>query len=339
MLEAVAKYCPEIYAFCMKAYTCQPTIKLAKYCPEIYAFCMKAYTCQTTIKCNDHTIISATGTQQGDPLDALLFCLALQPVLEQVSNELNIGYLDDVALGGLVSDVDNDVDMIRREAGRLGLELNDSECEIIYTDHTDLDFNLFPSISGFVHVAADDASLLGSPLCSGAGLKSVLESKCNELQITISRLHLLNSHYALCIIKNCISVPKFMHILRTARCFDNDLLLRFDSILRDGLISILNVSFSHSQWQQASLPVRDGGLGIRTAYSLASSAFLASAVSTLALQNRIFPRISDLNDTAFEDCLAFWSDSTYSVPLVEPVSHKQRAWEWGCWLHSRYTFF
>ena len=116
-----------------------------------------------------------------------------------------------------------------------------------------------------------------------------------------------------------------MHILRTARCFDNVWLLRFDSILRDGLISILNVSFTHSQWQRASLPVKDGGLGVRTAYSLASSAFLASAVGTLALQNRIVPRISELTDTAFEDCLAFWSDSTSSVSLTKPMSH-ERLW-------------
>ena len=125
---------------------------VAKDCPEIYAFCMKAYTCQPTIKFNDHTIISATGMQQGDPLGALLFCLALQPVLEQVTSELNIGYLDDVTHGGVVSDVDNDVDMIRREAGKLGLELNDARCEIIYTDHTDIDFNFYPSISRFVHI-------------------------------------------------------------------------------------------------------------------------------------------------------------------------------------------
>ena len=91
------------------------------------------------------------------------------------------------------------------------------------------------------------------------------------------------------------------------------------------LISILNVSFTHSQWQQDSLPDRDGGLGIRTAYSLASSAIFSSAVGTLALQNHIVPRISELTDTAFEGCLVFWSDSTSSVPLIEPMSHKQRS--------------
>ena len=56
-------------------------------------------------------------------------------------------------------------------------------------------------------------------------------------------------------------------------------------------------------------------------------AFLASAAGTLALQNRTMPRISDLNNTAFEDCLAFWSDSTSSVSLIEPMSHKQLAWD------------
>ena len=55
------------------------------------------------------------------------------------------------------------------------------------------------------------------------------------------------------------------------------------------------------------MQIRDGGLGVSTAYSLASSAFLALAVGTLVLQNRILSRISDLNDTVFGEYLAFWS--------------------------------
>ena len=65
-----------------------------------------------------------------------------------------------------------------------------------------------------------------------------------------------------------------MHILRTARCFDAPLVLRFGCILRDLECQLLSFSV-----KQANLSVRNGGLGW-TAYSLASSAFLASAVST-----------------------------------------------------------
>ena len=47
----------------------------------------------------------------------------------------------------------------------------------------------------------------------------------------------------------------------------------------------------HQQWSmlQASLRVRNGGLGIRRAEMLATSAFLASAAYTLQFQNKILP--------------------------------------------------
>ena len=48
-------------------------------------------------------------------------------------------------------------------------------------------------------------------------------------------------------------------------------------------------------------------------------------MSTLALQNLILPRIADKRDTAFDDCLEFWSNATSAAPLAEPASHKQRA--------------
>ena len=145
----------------------------AKYAPEIFAFCRNAYIGQPSIMFNDHTITSATGTQQGDPLGALLFCITLQPVLEKVTCELNIGYLDDVTLDGVISDVDRDVGMICLEAGKLGLVLNDVKCELI--SHVS---NIsHASFSCFSIVSPDNAALLGSPLSCGACLNTVLSSK------------------------------------------------------------------------------------------------------------------------------------------------------------------
>ena len=38
--------------------------------------------------------------------------------------------------------------------------------------------------------------------------------------------------------------------------------------------------------------------------------------------------------------MVFWSDNTSFVSLIEPISHKQRAWGWcGCWLYSGISFF
>ena len=59
------------------------------------------------------------------------------------------------------------------------------------------------------------------------------------------------------------------------------------STLRSAFSHITNSEVSDSQWLQASLPVKEGGIGIRRAASLALLAFLASAASTASLQNSI----------------------------------------------------
>jgi len=48
----------------------------------------------------------------------------------------------------------------------------------------------------------------------------------------------------------------------------------FDSLLRSALTRIANTDISDSQWSQASLPIKDGGLGIRQVHSLALPAYL-----------------------------------------------------------------
>ena len=75
-----------------------------------------------------------------------------------------------------------------------------------------------------------------------------------------------------------------IYILRTFPCAINPLLRQFDMVLKNGLEKILNVQLSDTQWKQASLPVHMGRLGVRSAYILTPSAFLASAAATLHLQ-------------------------------------------------------
>jgi len=111
----------------------------------------------------------------------------------------------------------------------------------------------------------------------------------------ICRLSLLQSHDALVLSKNSLSMPKLLYTLRTLYCSDNTLLLLFDNTLRAALSVILNVDLNDDQWPLASLPIRNGGMGICSAQMLAPSAFLASAASTLELQQSILhPSIQTL---------------------------------------------
>ena len=105
----------------------------------------------------------------------------------------------------------------------------------------------------------------------------------------MSRLHLLQSHDVLNLLRNSISVPKLPYTLRTSECSDNRQLLKFDKLKRKCITDVININMNDIQWTQATLPVKNGGLGIRSVIVLAPSAFLASAADTLRIQKDILP--------------------------------------------------
>ena len=111
-------------------------------------------------------------------------------------------------------------------------------------------------------------------------MDNVLQEMVDDLDRAISRLKYIQAHDALVLLKNSLSMPRLLYTLRPSDCHDHSLLTRFETILREGLSLVLNVDFDDTQWLQASLPVRNGGIGLRTSSTLATSAFLASAAFT-----------------------------------------------------------
>ena len=102
---------------------------------------------------------------------------------------------------------------------------------------------------------------------------------------------------------------------------------RFDSLLRKGVCTISNTELSDIQWIQASLPVRNGGLGVRRVTSLAPSAFLASAAGTRDLQDKILAKDHPLKDSAVDLVLACWTSRHNSVSPEGPDAAIQRVWD------------
>ena len=60
---------------------------------------------------------------------------------------------------------------------------------------------------------------------------------------------------------------------------EEDILKEYDSYIRKGLEAILNVKISDNIWDQASLPTKMGGLGIRKTTELSISAYISSVTS------------------------------------------------------------
>ena len=93
-----------------------------------------------------------------------------------------------------------------------------------------------------------------------------------------------------------------MNVLRAAPCVDHPALERFDSMLLSGLSRIVNCEISDLAWIQAGLPIRDGGLGVRSVALLAPSAFLASAATTLDPQDAILSEVVQDEDVFGAPC-------------------------------------
>ena len=118
-----------------------------------------------------------------------------------------------------------------------------------------------------------------------------------------------------------------MHILRTNKCFDNPRLDTFDNLVRTGLETVLNVQLTPKQWTQTCLPIREGVLGVRTTVSMATSAFMASAVSTRGLQEQILPSAVNVPDPLMAENLSHWMKITATTDTPTVLYTKQIIWD------------
>ena len=291
--------------------------------PEIYRFSHLSYANPSQLKFGSRSISSEVGAQQGDPLGPLLFCLTIQPILAALTSPLKIGYLDDITIGGQQSTVAEDVDTIRTMSETIGLKLNNSKCELISNSKAPV-INTFKD---FVQLQPDSAYLLGAPLTTGPAMDQALQQRSSDLERGIENLKKLAAHDALVLLRHSFSAPKLLHTLRSSPCVDHPLLQDFDRLIKNGLGQITNSSISDIQFIQASLPVKDGGLGIRRVTSLAPSAFLASAAGTLNLQEQILAQSTSLNDKHVERIRSNWT-TTHNQPCPPVnVAFKQAAWD------------
>ena len=147
--------------------------------------------------------------------------------------------MDDITLAGDIRTVeaDADVNTIINHDVDTGLKLNTSKCEIIAENTAAIPDSSI--LSKFVKVTKDEMTMLGAAVFKGPAQDAAITHKIDQLKRALGRLSLVHSHDALVLLKNSLSMPKLLYLLRTADCSDNPLLATFDNILISGLSSIL----------------------------------------------------------------------------------------------------
>ena len=290
--------------------------------PELYGYCLSAYSEPSILFYGQYSVMSNEGPQQGDPIGPLLFCNTVHPLLESLESDLLIGYLDDLTLGGAQSVVARDVERVIESGHSMGLDLNVGKCELIVQPGTQV---THPLLQSFQRVDVVDASLLGAPLFTGQTLDRFWAERCADLARAVERLKLVASQDALILLRASFSAPRVQHLLRCSPSVSHEALATFDELLRSALCHITNSVLSDNQWLQATLPVRDGGLGVRRVASLALHAYLASAASTLPLQDAILSSCTGTSDPISESYRAEWCASFGAAPVEH--AGKQSTWD------------
>ena len=258
--------------------------------PKIYQYVFNSYGSQSSLIFGDETILSSEGVQQGDPMGSFLFATTIHSLVSGLQSSFNLWYLDDGVLAGDPATVAADFERIKSECASLGLELSVEKCEV--ASHN---FSVEgSSFEGCKVVNFRNLTLLGSPLGDQAA-DECLTAKISTLERFETRLRLLQPHQAFYLLKNSMALPRLTHVLRTSSLADHSLVHAFDCTLRRVTEDLLNLRMTDHQWKQATLPVRHGGIGLRSAGDVALPAFISSCRQNRSLCSEIsgLPGIAD----------------------------------------------
>ena len=96
---------------------------------------------------------------------------------------------------------------------------------------------------------------------------------CSDLSRAVDRLCLVGAQDALILLCALFSAPRVQHLLRCSPSVDVCGPQTFDDLLKSALSRFTNNTLCDSQWLQASLPIKFGGLGIGQVTSLALPPF------------------------------------------------------------------
>jgi len=306
--------------------------EIKEHVPELYPLLYEIYRSPTPLMFGSESLIwSECGCRQGDVAAPVAFSLLLQPLLKELRSEVCMAYLDDVTCcDSNVTSILDDIDRVIAYESLSGLKLNPSKCEIYMEgfDATEA-LNVYSLIEeklpGVTLVEKENFELLGAAMLE-EGIEPLLEDRADTLSTMYERLPLVSSHTALHLLQRSMGVQRLIYFLRTSPAYVNPSVCKeVDQAQLKALEHFLNLSLTADAGTQLQLPIALGGLGIRSAESLAIPCFLASAYgSTDAVRQSL--NDPNLVPHGLEEALSKWTQLFGPPPDLE-LRDSQSQWD------------
>ena len=258
--------------------------------PAVSSWAAWCYASPSRLLYRGRVVPSSAGVQQGDNLGPLFFAMAIHPLLRQFKAiagiDVVIGYLDDIIIAGDGESVVRALRALEGALPELGLSLNLAKCELIPTAGADSEVDLAAFPATMKRVFHASFKFLGTPIGIRESVVSFTKRKrADKASSLLKGVCLLeDGQIAHKLLMRCMGSSRVMHAMRTTRPdWILETLKEVDAATMDCLEACVGTTLPAAARTQASLPIRLGGLGVRSAERHAPAAYVCSRVASRKL--------------------------------------------------------
>ena len=227
-----------------------------------------------------------------------------------------------------MAEIGHDLEVIESLA-EVGLCLNTQKSEIICNNPVTREaINMM--LPGARLIDPSSSCFLSSPLGDVDCISGALREKISSLEVMVSDYNTSQLMMASFSFQTPFPSQNFSMSSGLPLVFLSSTLITYDDMLKSIVSNITNILFGNDDpaWLQASLPVRFGGLGFRSAVQLAPSAFLASAAASFNLVSQILPaHLQSLPTPYLDVALSRWSQGHDIPPPSGSTACIQKSWD------------
>lgn len=272
---------------------------------------------------NEKHFSISRGGMQGDPIMPPTFAAAIAAVdekLEPLKLPARIFFLDDAFLLATMDAFLPALAIVIETLRELGIELtfNGKNKGVLYSDtpiNYDPDHQYAAVASKFVVKSWGELEFLGTPIGTAEFNRNFVNEVINEVEKDIKLLRDLHPQIAYQLLRDCASISRINHIMRTVDPSEIEQeLYRFDEIMARALEEILGGPLTSTALAQARLPISKGGLGLRSAAEHCNAAFVASASYANERIETFNPGLRLEEDTALLRCVSYLKLTNIEIP-------------------------